>query len=127
MSTKMDEYGAQGEIHNTLRSYRVAAQQLPDPSETWSVADLPAELADRVQLFWKRGIVTLVERRRWDDGGNVWRTNARAFKYVDDLRGSSTPCGHTGIQNLGDGEFTCTREACEETFGRAVAEEVLRG
>lgn len=38
------------------------------------------------------------------------------------------PCveeGHTGIRNLGDGEYTCTRDGCNERFDRETAKEIV--
>jgi hypothetical protein len=52
-----------------------------------------------------------LNRRRW-----VWTTpdpvHDRAADYA---RAQSSPCGcgHSGIRNLGDGEFTCTTNSCD--------------
>lgn len=125
----MSQSGGQrsGRILKTVRSHRAAAVRLPEPSREWECADVDDVLAEKVNLFSRRDIIKIVKRD--SVRGYVWRTRPEAYAQVERVRAEEklTPCGHAGVRNLGDGEFTCTTDACEETFGREAAEEVLGG
>lgn len=74
-----------------------------------------------------KGLLTVVETRRM--GGcnyNIWRVPDdvldRAQEYVDD---SDTPvpgCPHRGLRNLGDGEYTCCNDDCDNSCSREEVE-----
>lgn len=43
----------------------------------------------------------------------------------DHLESMNTlPCDHSGIRNLGDGEYSCTVDACDAVYERETVEEV---
>lgn len=122
--SRMSQQGPSPDIYWTMQSYQAAAAQLPHPSEEWQVSDVKDELEAQIRRFAARAIIHAVETD--SNGSNTWTTDEQVWGYVEDIRdaGNWTPCGHKGVRNLGDGEYTCCNDDCDETFGRGVAEEV---
>lgn len=118
-------HGPGQEIFWTLRSYQAAAVALPHPDETWEAREVDDELTRQLKRFNARGIIEIAERSR--PHRYKWQTKRSVWPVVQQFRdqGNWTPCGHKGIRNLGDGEFSCCNDNCEETFGRETAEEVV--
>lgn len=40
---------------------------------------------------------------------------------------ATMPCGHTGFSNLGDGEYTCSFDYCDERFDRETVKAAFDG
>ena len=89
------------------------------------MSDVPDEIATHVYKFSQAGIVYCVETRSVaGSASNVWQTDRHAWEYVNDVIGethNAGPCDHSGLRNLGDGEYTCTNDDCSVTCGRDVA------
>ena len=75
------------------------------------------------------GLVVTVERRR--TANHHWyrvlrvppHVRARAEEIVADRRRrSKCGCGHTGIRNLGDGQYTCCNDDCDVRVSREEVE-----
>lgn len=127
MSRSTSQFGPGNALYWTMHSYKAASAALPHPNETWIARDQEDVLADQIQLFDARGIIKFVERN--EHSRHVWRTNPGVWDYVQEFREEATwtPCGHTGVRNLGDGDYTCTCDSCDETFDRDTAEQVISG
>lgn len=107
-----------------LRARQSVARKLPHPQHTWTLDDVPDEMGDHITKFAQAGIVSKVEERYYAGTKSaVWTTNAAAWEYINECIDApkAGPCEHSGIRNLGDGEFTCTNDDCSKTFGRDVA------
>ena len=118
-------HGPSPDVYWTLQSYQAAAAQLPHPSEEWQIGDVGDELASLLRRFAARGIIHVAVGD--PEGANHWQTDPKVWQYVSDIKGGEnwTPCGHKGVRNLGDDEFTCCNDDCDRTFGREIAEEVV--
>jgi len=59
----------------------------------------------------------------------VWKVTEAVDNWIDQHvpKPSLTPCGHTGVVNLGEEGYTCQNDDCDERFDRETALEVLRG
>jgi len=108
-----------------LRARKSAARKLPHPDHEWQVSDVPDEISSHVYKFSQAGIVHQVRKESYaGSASTIWQTDRSAWEYVNDVVDSTTtagPCDHPGIRNLGDGEFTCTTDECDATFGREIA------
>lgn len=121
-----------------LRCHRSASCELPPPDVEWvtdndmapDLHEVGDDLANVVRRFVEHGIIQPVGYADPQSSRRIYVTNPKSFRWVEqNIRENTTwtPCGHTGVRNLGDGEFTCVRDHCDETFPRSVAEEVLNG
>lgn len=114
-----------------LRSHRRVAHQLPPPSETWARVDAPPIVADRISKLLSNHVIEIEEHHGadTDHDAHLYRTRASAYRYVQEHldEPTLTPCGHTGVRNLGGGEYTCQDAECDARFDRAAAREVLEG
>ena len=114
-----------------IRSNKDMLKELPEPSETF----VRKELSDHYQTNFlesvHRNIVIEVDETKLEshvkDGRirnyrvKVWQTNARAYELIQDYLDKGNPylpCGHSGINNLGDDEFACNYEACDKVYPR---------
>lgn len=115
-----------GGAHTALRARREAAEELPPPSEKWLRSEVPAVLDESLQKFRQLGIVQVVDGKQVGSNRyNIYRTAPAAARYVDHLPEPGSPCDHTGIRNLGGGEYTCGNERCAVRFDKATAEAAL--
>jgi hypothetical protein len=94
---------------------RRARQELHEDSLPRAILSRTAAIqlrnADLMTQVRKHKSPNDLNRRRW-----VWTTpTAIHDRAVDLARAQSSPCGcgHSGIRNLGDGEFTCTTDSCD--------------
>jgi hypothetical protein len=102
---------------------------LPEPPETFIRRDVPDSHHDVLQALCHRGAIEQVRRVKItyeSDTSPSWRYRYRVAPWayrlaVAQVRGRDAPmpCGHAGIRNLGDGEYTCCYDACELTYERA--------
>ena len=124
------------EARKYLRSHRPVALALPEPETEVSFTALSEEIGRPAAC--KLAAVNAIEKVRfvrddsdYDHEGHLWRTSPAAARWIDRVISEdvvTTPCGcSTGINNLGDGEFTCTNDDCDSRFDRETAEEVLGG
>lgn len=131
-------------VAGLLRSYPVAARALPPHHVRWGTAAAIAELErDDIQRapevvrrvadrFRDNDIVLLdgratVPRDRGSDRANVYRTRAGVVDWVKRNIPEPTTfdCGHQGMRNLGDGQFTCQADHCDRTYDRETANAVF--
>jgi len=115
---------------SVLRCNKVAAKALPPSDETWPVdrvRDTPAERC--IGKFVSHGIVEAVgTERHTGHRRTLYQTDPGAERHAAALSiAHETPCGHTGVRNLGDGEYTCCADDCDARFDRATALEVAQG
>lgn len=59
-------------------------------------------------------------RHRYDLSERVETAVAKKLENRQTL-----PCGHSGVRNLGGGQYTCSFDGCEATFGRSATEEAI--
>lgn len=126
-------------INRQGRSYLLAHPQvaaaLPTPDEVWAFRDIDALDRSALQaLRSKDGVLVQAGTRIPATGSNdpviEWRVSRSAHAFIERCveTPSRTPCGHTGVRCLAAGEtYTCHRDDCDATFGRAAAQEVLEG
>lgn len=114
-------------IRRVLETNRGAAMQLPHPEEKWSSKEVGLSDSE-IHQFSQKGVMEKSGDVIGNTNANLWQTTTLAYEVVQDLsRKSETPCGHSGVRNLGGGEYTCTEESCDNIFDRETAEEVLNG
>jgi hypothetical protein len=108
--------------------------------ETWTVADVPEELAPNraalIRELYQHNIIRVVgwdndDRCSGDEERAVWELSPRARAGIIYWRRHirTWPCGHaaTGFRNLADEPgYTCVREGCDIRFGREVVETQFR-
>lgn len=117
-------------LSSWLQANPQAAHNLPDPDERWTVREMES-MAERTHAKLRNHAgVEKVGEERCDAGNgfvNVWQVSEAVAAFIDEsvVEPSLTPCGHTGVVNLGD-EYTCQTETCDERFGRETALEVLK-
>lgn len=115
------------QIRAVLEQNRGKAQELPHPEEQWTSAELGLSKG-QIHSFSQKGIIEKAGNVEGNTNANIWKTTVRAYEYAQTIeRKSETPCGHSGVSNLGDGVFTCMEDSCDHTFDRDTAEEVLNG
>ena len=78
--------------------------------------------ATRAERETDNGVTSLAWRWETRDGLADWVRH-----HVDrpEARCPVDGCPSSGVKNLGDGRFTCSRGECDSEFGRETAEEVL--
>lgn len=110
-----------------LSAHPTITRQLPAPDERWTRHEAPPEVQSMLDRLREADVILTVERRG-NEHPNIYRTHPAAETHIiRQRRATQTPCGHTGVRNLGDGAYTCSFEGCEATFDRDRAEEVLSG
>lgn len=59
----------------------------------------------------------------------LYRVNDRVRDRLEEVadRNPLAPCGHRGVRNLGDDEFSCTFDDCDIRFGRETAAGIVNG
>lgn len=128
-----------------LRSHRDAAVGLPhphrDPFQTYTRHDLPPETRELFKTLVSYGIIESVRRFKVvkksgdyniDRFFRLYRTrpDPTLIAELERIESSTTGgCPHSGIKNLGDGQYTCGQpdEVCSARFDRETAREVLDG
>lgn len=109
-----------------LRANAVAARALPDPSKVWVSHDVADELANAIQTFAANDIITRVGYAGGGSNARKYRTKPAAYAIAQEFDPNTADCGHTGVKNLGNDEFTCSNDDCDARFGRETAREVAR-
>lgn len=73
---------------------------------------------------WKQdGIIKQVDVQ---NGQAIYRVTVLAKQKLRDYEPTvQTPCGHRGIRNLGDGQYTCCCDDCDVVFSRSDAAAAL--
>lgn len=111
-----------------IDSHKNAAKELLDAGDEFVFAELGDAAQANFRLFHANHCFNCVGPAEGDTSAKRWRLKTHVREYirerVDGLR--TAPCGHTGVSNLGDGEYGCGFEGCDETFGRDVAREVIK-
>lgn len=103
---------------------------LPHPDEEWISSDVDVD-HKHLPALRKNGIVEIVgsqpsEAELSTDPVNIYTTTEPAWdriRYYIETRETGDvfmpcPCGHTGVSNLGDGEYGCGNEDCEGKYSR---------
>lgn len=130
-TSRRRESSLSGSMARTLQAYPEVAKKLPEPSETWKASDHDIRGSTLVRLH-RTGVVRKAGREDGANGTYYWRTADGVHEWVDshlddDNRGT-TPCGATGVVNLGNGWFTCNDNECTQwacLFDEATAREVV--
>jgi transposase len=132
-----DDAGLTNDQSRTLQTERTAAKTLPAPDEVVARCELDistsafrrfTENRILVKAFRERVLETADGTTRWR-----WRVAPGVHEWVKTNLTNTTECPAddchaTGIHNPRDVDgYQCTNEACDETFGREVAEEVMGG
>lgn len=112
----------------TIRPHADLLTALPEPPETFIRQDVPDGHRDALQALTHRGAIAQVRQVKitYEDNSPSWRWRYRIEPWAYRLavaqvrdRDAAMPCGHAGIRNLGDGEYTCCYDACELVYERA--------
>lgn len=131
MSTRSpDDISLSHDAVSAVKRYPVVARKLPPFPEEWHANELNIPQA-AIHVFAKNGVINKQATERVNGNTRcVWQTRDGLQAWVDrhlaDDDGT-TPCGRTGVRNLGSGEYTCSHDECDCRFGREVAEEVVAG
>lgn len=117
-------------VSKRLHANAQMAHQLPGPDETWTLRECDAIDESDHTIFRETTVIRKVGET--DTGSGVvglWKTTERLATYVDQRvpEPNLTPCGHTGVRNLGDDGYTCQHDDCDGRFDREAALAVLRG
>lgn len=117
--------GASTWVKNNVRDL----EWLPDPSSEWLAADV--DQGDlRLDKLQDIGLIEVKGSRHVTQCGshkvvNVYKTKPKGYQAVlkhlqdlDDHGFTPCPCGHRGISNLGDGNYGCLNDDCDETYTR---------
>lgn len=104
-----------------VQSHLHAAQQLPEPPETFYRRDLPSEAKDVFDKFWRNDVVERVGLDPDSRKTHKWQVKPKVAEAIDRFStserssGRVTPCCHVdGFRNLRDGGYECTR--CDGEF-----------
>jgi hypothetical protein len=110
---------------SVLRGNPDATARLPSPAEEYELSDLPEEVRRTFRRFREHGIVEAVSRS--DGGPNVYRTDPGAYEVAREIRRErrTLPCGHGGMQNLRDGNYSCGDPDCDAQYDRETVADVL--
>jgi len=109
-----------------IRSRQHDIRQLPDPDETWLLQDVPLSRRRASKLRQSGAIKTVGQVTNRGNQRLVYRVDPDVSEAVARMPEPETPCGHTGVRNLRDGAFTCTRDDCDVEFSREIAEREAR-
>lgn len=98
---------------------------------TWRIRDGDGEIDNPNNLLQLLRVVGAVEKidyeRHRGSTVYVYRWNEpirkRLAEYWENL--DTLPCGHTGMTNLSDGEYSCSNQDCEREYSQEVIEECL--
>jgi hypothetical protein len=117
-----------------IKDFQPAVQQLPDPDETCTLA----ELIDRIgySTCYRFRAAGVIEKRRdvqfdsdYDTSGYLWSVPEHVHKWAREHTDveNLTPCGSaTGIRCVEAGEvYTCTADHCDCEMTREEALEVV--
>ena len=111
-----------------LQAHPQLAHALPAPDEEWTVREQDMIGDSAHGVLREHGGVRKVGETRCKDGTvAVWQVTEAVAAFVEHnvTEPSLTPCGHTGVVNLGD-TYTCQTETCDARFDRETALEVLK-
>lgn len=128
MSSVRDATGKVGNAE-AIRPYADLIAALPEPPETFVRREMPGgNHREALQRLIRVGAIREVERERVEYDGDtspsfrwVYRVERWAYETATDQvanRDAPMPCGHSGIRNLGDGEYACAYDGCDKTFRR---------
>lgn len=116
-----------------LKRFHDAALALPEPGAYPSKYDgylrkhFPEEVHEQAfRNFLDRGIIENVGQVEPARSCHQYQIDPDAYEWVQrNLDEGPWPrCPHSGIANLGDGEYSCTNEHCDEVYERTDHEEV---
>lgn len=76
--------------------------------------------AQQVRKMIAHGIINRVEE-------GVYRVNEAPYTAAAEKHENSTtlPCGHTGMRNLGGGDYSCAFDLCDKVYDRDTVEGVF--
>lgn len=114
-----------GNRAGVLRYYEEAANALPEPGEKWRRSEVPEPLQRAMRKFSFHGII---HRQTWGGDSAAWTTDKACYQFTKNHLEPSDErfaCGHRGMRKVGDDEFTCLNEHCDETFDRETAEAIF--
>ena len=114
---------------NVLKSRQADAHQLPAPDAPEPFDELESRIGkSSVRKFIETGILVAEAAPDADTRGQLYHIRPTVQRWLNAHLPDpdTTPCGnHTGVRNLGDGEFTCMDDACDCRLTREQAKEVL--
>lgn len=116
-------------VSKRLHANPQMAHQLPAPAETWTLRGCDAIDESDHTIFRQTSVIRRVGETDTGTGTvGLWQTTERLSAYVEQRvpEPNLTPCGHTGVTNLGDDGYTCQTDDCDGRFGREAALAVLR-
>lgn len=120
--------GISNNIVSLLQAYPRLAVALPHPEHSFTTRDAPTVVAQNLDKLQANDLVTVAERHGGAQGIHRYRTTRAAYRAAQRIDPPTlTPCGHTGVRNLGDGVYTCSELDCSRRFDRETAREVLGG
>lgn len=110
---------------SVLRANPDATARLPSPADEYRRSALPEEVQRVFKRFREHGVVERVGRT--DDGANTYRTDAGAYEVAREIRRErrTLPCGHGGMRNLRDGDYTCGNPDCGAHYDRETVEDAV--
>lgn len=125
-----------GTLGRALTHADFIAEVLPDPSQTFTLDDLPddqwvqnAFRALRVtEIVEDEGMVEVEYETKYSDERRAYSVNADIRDYVDNVirnRETLLPCGHPGFENDG-GDLRCTFQGCDEVYDKDDVQEGMR-
>jgi len=82
----------------------------------------------RLTRLERMDIVERVDRKPTDSSWYyTWRLTDDAEQYARDIleERDELPCGHSGIENIHNGGYSCAFDGCDAEFSRDTVEEVL--
>lgn len=123
--------------NSTIRARLQAMLHMPHPTHEWPPYLLHHSFQGPFQTLTREGWIEEIDGnfRAFSDkntSNSLVRVDPVAYKLcLEKIATRSTfPCvphGHTGVENLGNGVYTCAVDACPKVYPRSVAEKVMKG
>ena len=109
--------------HHPIRRFGHVWVETAEPPETFLWSDVPDAYRGKFRSLTQTRAVNIVGEKQIEPGNTVhkYRWSDAAWDIIETAaegHDPPCPCGHNGIRNLGDGEFGCCFDDCDETFER---------
>lgn len=102
---------------------------LPEPPKTFVRQDVPDGQRDVFKRLVAAEMIERVRKERVEYDCDVspsyryrYRVDRRVHQIASHVvanRDAPMPCGHSGIQNLGDDKYTCCYDECDLVYDRS--------
>ncbi|MFC7134312.1 MULTISPECIES: hypothetical protein [Salinibaculum] len=112
---------------SVVRNYADLLNWLPDPPETFFMADVPEDYVGTIRSLSHDSVIAKEGWEAYDgesmpteNSRRVWKVESWASERAAEIvanRDAICPCGHAGVQNCGD-HYACSFEACDQAFER---------